>query len=51
MPPGQSPLRQALAGEDVTGLLLRVGSRPFEIIAVARQIRGEDGRLMGAVAA
>jgi PAS domain S-box-containing protein len=51
VPPGQSPLRQALAGEDVTGLLLRVGPRPFEIIAVARQIRGEDGRLMGAVAA
>ncbi len=51
VPPGRSPLRRALAGEDATGVPLRVGSRPFELIAVARQIRGEDGRLMGAVAA
>ena len=51
VPPGQSPLRRALAGEDATDVVLRVGSRPFEVITVARQIRSEDGRPMGAVAA
>ncbi len=54
VPPDRTPLRRALAGELVTDLPLRIvlaGSRPAEVVAVAREIRGEDGRLMGAVTA
>jgi diguanylate cyclase (GGDEF)-like protein/PAS domain S-box-containing protein len=54
VPPERTPLRRALAGEYVMDMPLtigRVGSRPFEVTTVAREIRSDDGRLIGAVAA
>lgn len=50
----RTPLRHALAGEDVTDLPLRIGPADtalHDVIATARPIRGADGRLLGAVLA
>ena len=54
LPPERSPLRRALAGEDLVDLPLQLGpmGEPLhDVLITARQIRHSDGRLLGAVAA
>ncbi len=54
IPPERSPLLRALAGEHLADLAMWIGpagSRLHEVVTVARPIQGEDGGLLGAVAA
>lgn len=54
VPPERTPLRRALAGEELADLSLRFepdGAPPTEVVAMARPILDDDGRLLGAVAA
>lgn len=54
VPPERTPLRRALAGEELAHLSLRFepdGAPPTEVVATARPILDDDGRLLGAVAA
>lgn len=54
VPPDRTPLRRALAGEELVDLALRVGpagSALRDVVATARQIRDDDGRVLGAVVA
>jgi diguanylate cyclase (GGDEF)-like protein/PAS domain S-box-containing protein len=53
VPTDRTPLRRALAGEELTDLALRMrpaGGPAAELVTVARPIRDADGRLLGAVA-
>ncbi|MHA6783902.1 diguanylate cyclase domain-containing protein [Pseudonocardia saturnea] len=50
----RTPLRRALAGEELTDLALRMrpaGRPAADLVTMARPIRDHDGRLLGAVAA
>lgn len=50
----RTPLRRALAGEEITDLTLRMGpagAPAHDLVTMARPIRDPDGRLLGAVAA
>ncbi|MBW0115913.1 diguanylate cyclase domain-containing protein [Pseudonocardia abyssalis] len=54
VPADRTPLRRALRGEELTDLSLRIepdGGPPTEVVAMARPILDDDGRLLGAVAA